>query len=75
MDKRLFLEFLQGKTHTSQVDSHLSTKTITTCGVPQGLVLNPFLVLVCINDDYESSDKLDFFLFVDDTNIYMLTKT
>ena len=63
-----FSSYLDGRTQTTQIGSFISKRKNTTCGVPQGSVLGPLLFLIYVNDIQESSDKLKFFLFADDTN-------
>ena len=54
---------------------HISNKAAITCGVPQaGSVLEPLLFLLYANDIQYSSDKFDFYLFADDTNILYADK-
>ena len=69
-----FSSYLQGRTQTTQIGPHISERLDSTCRVPQGSVLGPLLFLLYMNDIQESSDKLSFYLFVDDTNILFANK-
>ena len=70
-----FESYLTDRTQTTQVRSHISNKVEITCGVPQGSVLGPLLFLLYINDISYCSDKLQFYLFADDTNILYADKS
>ena len=69
-----FLSYLQDRTQTTQIGPHISKRVVTPCGVPQGSVLGPLLFLSHINDICSCSNKLNFYLFADDTNILYADK-
>ena len=65
-----FSSYLCNRSQYVSVNGHNSNCLNITCGVPQGSVLGPLLFLIYINDLPNSSTKLTFYLFADDTNIY-----
>ena len=69
-----FSSYLTGRTQTTEVNSYISDKVVNPCGVPQGSVLGPLLFLIFINDIPNSSQKLKFYLFADDTNMLYADK-
>ena len=65
-----FKSYLCNCTHFVKIDEIESSMETITCEVPQGSMLGPLLVLLYINDLPNSSEKLSFRIFADDTNIF-----
>ena len=64
-----FKSYLIGRKQYTTVNGYISDSHRILCGVPQDSVLGPLLFLLYINDLYKSSNKLQFYLFADDTSL------
>ena len=69
-----FKHYLTGRKQYVLYNNTQSSKQYITCGVPQGLVLGPFLFLIYINDIPNCLKYSKSIVFADDTTIYASCK-
>ena len=65
----LIKSFLSNRYQYVKYNNSNSSMQEINCGVPQGLILDPLLYLLYVNDMDNGSRLLQFILFADDTNI------
>ena len=70
----MFRSYLNDRKQRVFVGGEISESLDISCSVPQGSVLGPLLFLLYVNDIPSSSINLDFYLFADDTSLFMLHK-
>ena len=76
-DKNLawFQSYLSNRKQYSEIGENSKTDpNYVTCGVPQGSILGPLLLLVYVNDLPNASRLLDPVIFADDTSLFFKQK-
>ena len=71
---QLIESYLTEREQCVEVNNARSDFGVITHGVPQGSILGPLLFLLYINDISHSSPLLSFYLFADDTAIFLSNK-
>ena len=69
-----FKNYLSNRKQYVELDGIKSQNQTIFCGIPQGSTLRPLLFLIYINDLPNSSEKLSFKIFADDTNVLCICK-
>ena len=64
-----FISYLENRQQYVKISDNTSSKVYTTCGVPQGSILGPLLLILYFNDIANVSDVAEVIMF--DTNIFL----
>ena len=67
---RRVISYLSNRSQYVGINDTDSDVLYVKCGVPQGSVIGPILFNIYINDMMNSTEKLKFVLFADDTNLF-----
>ena len=70
-----FRSYLSNRKQFVSINGHDSQEAFMPSGVPQGSVMGPLLVLICINDLHKSIKYSKTGHFADDTNLLMKGKS
>ena len=73
--KDWFLSCLKGRKQFVETENETSTTNEILTGVPQGLMLGPLLVFICINDPNTCIELAKTYHFADDTSILHSNKS
>ena len=65
-----FRSYLSNRKQFILYDNFKTEVKIVKCGVPQGSILGPLLILIFVNDLSNSTKVFDPVLFADDTNLF-----
>ena len=66
----LMKSYVTGRMQYILFNKTKSDLAIITTGIPQGSILGPLLFSIYVNDIINSSDKLQYLLYADDTTLY-----